>query len=43
MPFIYFESERILLEKYDQEKFIYNCVGRKRIMEILIKTPTHLE
>lgn len=43
MLFIYFESERISLEKHGQEKFIYNCIGRKRIMEILIKTPTHLE
>lgn len=40
IPFIYFESGAILFEKHGQDNFVYNCTGRKRIMEILMKTPT---
>ena len=40
IPFVYFESGVILLEKHSQANFICNCIGRKRIMEILMKTPT---
>lgn len=39
--FVYFESRVILLQKHSQASFICNCIGRKRIMEILMKTPTH--
>ena len=38
--FVYFESGVIFLEKHSQANFICNCIGRKRIMEILMKTPT---
>ena len=41
--FVYFESRVILLQKHSQASFICNCIGRKRIMEILMKTPTHWE